>query len=125
MATAETIEQLAVTSENAFADEAAIAVAVSSILEPEYDPSAPQVAAATAAAVASLSEKRWPGWPGDCVFRLIVPVVKVGSIIGRKGELIKKMCEETRARIRVLDGSVGTPDRIVSLLYVFLYLFMF
>ncbi|KAI4344469.1 hypothetical protein L6164_011692 [Bauhinia variegata] len=60
-------------------------------------------------------EKRWPGWPGYCVFRLIVPVLKVGSIIGRKGELIKKMCEETRARIRVLDGAVGTPDRIVSL----------
>lgn len=60
------------------------------------------------------SDKKWPGWPGDCVFRLIVPVVKVGSIIGRKGDLIKKMCEETRARIRVLDGAVGTPDRVVS-----------
>ncbi|KAK7265213.1 hypothetical protein RJT34_32829 [Clitoria ternatea] len=59
------------------------------------------------------AEKRWPGWPGHCVFRLIVPVLKVGSIIGRKGELIKKTCEETRARIRVLDGAVGTPDRIV------------
>ncbi|CAK9325825.1 unnamed protein product [Citrullus colocynthis] len=59
------------------------------------------------------SDKKWPGWPGDCVFRLIVPVVKVGSIIGRKGDLIKKMCEETRARIRVLDGAVGTPDRVV------------
>ncbi|KAL2338685.1 hypothetical protein Fmac_013131 [Flemingia macrophylla] len=58
-------------------------------------------------------EKRWPGWPGHCVFRLIVPVLKVGSIIGRKGELIKKTCEETRARIRVLDGAVGTTDRIV------------
>lgn len=60
------------------------------------------------------ADKKWPGWPGDCVFRLIVPVLKVGSIIGRKGDLIKKMCEETRARIRVLDGAVGTPDRIVS-----------
>ncbi|KAK7329739.1 hypothetical protein VNO77_23916 [Canavalia gladiata] len=59
------------------------------------------------------AEKRWPGWPGHCVFRLIVPVLKVGSIIGRKGELIRKTCEETRARIRVLDGAVGTPDRIV------------
>ncbi|RDX80095.1 RNA-binding KH domain-containing protein PEPPER [Mucuna pruriens] len=58
-------------------------------------------------------EKRWPGWPGFCVFRLIVPVGKVGSIIGRKGELIKKMCEETRSRIRVLDAPLGTPDRIV------------
>ncbi|KAJ0091262.1 hypothetical protein Patl1_14152 [Pistacia atlantica] len=59
------------------------------------------------------TEKRWPGWPGHCVYRLIVPVLKVGSIIGRKGELIKKMCEETRARIKVLDGPVGNPDRIV------------
>ncbi|GFS43772.1 RNA-binding KH domain-containing protein [Actinidia rufa] len=58
-------------------------------------------------------DKKWPGWPGDCVFRLIVPVLKVGSIIGRKGDVIKKMCEETRARIRVLDGPVGSPDRIV------------
>ncbi|XAR63746.1 hypothetical protein NMG60_11023795 [Bertholletia excelsa] len=66
-----------------------------------------------AAPAATTADKKWPGWPGDCVFRLIVPVLKVGSIIGRKGELIKKMCEETRARIRVLDGPVGTPDRIV------------
>ncbi|GJS05376.1 RNA-binding KH domain-containing protein PEPPER [Tanacetum coccineum] len=50
---------------------------------------------------------------GDCVFRLIVPVLKVGSIIGRKGELIKKICEDTKARIRVLDGPVSNPDRIV------------
>ncbi|MBA0879032.1 hypothetical protein Goshw_008695 [Gossypium schwendimanii] len=57
--------------------------------------------------------EKWPGWPGHCVFRLIVPVLKVGSIIGRKGDLIKKMCEETRARIRVLDGALGTADRIV------------
>ncbi|XP_028062990.1 RNA-binding KH domain-containing protein PEPPER-like [Camellia sinensis] len=66
-----------------------------------------------AGADAPAAEKKWPGWPGDCVFRLIVPVLKVGSIIGRKGELIKKMCEETRARIRVLDGPVGSPDRVV------------
>lgn len=59
-------------------------------------------------------EKKWPGWPGHCVFRLVVPVLKVGIIIGRKGELIKKTCEETRARIRVLDAPLGTPDRIVS-----------
>lgn len=61
------------------------------------------------------TEKKWPGWPGDCVFRLVVPVGKVGSIIGRKGDLIKKLCEETHARVRVLDAALGTPDRIVSL----------
>lgn len=63
-------------------------------------------------------EKRWSGWPGDCVFRLIVPVGKVGSIIGRKGELIKKLCEETKARVRVLDADLVTPDRVVSLNFV-------
>lgn len=56
---------------------------------------------------------KWPGWPGFTVFRIIVPVLKVGGIIGRKGDLIKKLVEETRARVRVLDGPVTSPDRIV------------
>ncbi|KAJ6915434.1 LOW QUALITY PROTEIN: hypothetical protein NC651_017434 [Populus alba x Populus x berolinensis] len=59
------------------------------------------------------ASERWPGWPGDNVFRLIVPVSKVGSIIGRRGELVKKMCDETRARIRILEGPPGISDRIV------------
>ncbi|XP_004487996.1 RNA-binding KH domain-containing protein PEPPER isoform X2 [Cicer arietinum] len=66
-----------------------------------------------AVSTATPPEKKWPGWPGDCVFRLVVPVSKVGSIIGRKGELIKKLCDETKARVRVLDAPIGTPDRIV------------
>ncbi|XP_051131998.1 RNA-binding KH domain-containing protein PEPPER [Andrographis paniculata] len=56
---------------------------------------------------------KWPGWPGYTVFRVIVPVLKVGGIIGRKGDLIKKLVEETRARVRVLDGPVTSLDRIV------------
>lgn len=60
-----------------------------------------------------MEKPKWPGWPGSCVFRLIVPVLKVGSIIGRKGELVKKMCEETGAKIRVLDGPASSPDRVV------------
>ncbi|XP_019058113.1 PREDICTED: RNA-binding KH domain-containing protein PEPPER-like [Tarenaya hassleriana] len=59
------------------------------------------------------SAEKWPGWPGDCVFRLIVPVTKVGAIIGRKGDIIKKMSEETGARIKVLDGPITTHDRVV------------
>lgn len=60
-------------------------------------------------------EKKWPGWPGENVFRLLVPVQKVGGIIGRKGEYIKKTCEETKARIKILDGPPGTMERCVSL----------
>ncbi|KAL6508440.1 hypothetical protein OROHE_021573 [Orobanche hederae] len=56
---------------------------------------------------------KWPGWPGYSVFRLVVPVLKVGGIIGRKGDLVKKLVEETRARVRVLDGPLTSPDRIV------------
>jgi poly(rC)-binding protein 2/3/4 len=60
------------------------------------------------------SDKRWPGWPGDSVFRILVPAHKVGAIIGRKGEFIKRMCEESKARIKILDGPPGVPERAVS-----------
>ncbi|KAL9272761.1 Flowering locus K homology domain-like protein [Drosera capensis] len=60
-----------------------------------------------------VAEKKWPGWPGESVFRMLVPAQKVGNIIGRKGEYIKKMVEETRARIKILDGPPGTAERAV------------
>eukprot|EP00245_Coleochaete_scutata_P000527 TRINITY_DN1062_c0_g2_i1.p1 TRINITY_DN1062_c0_g2~~TRINITY_DN1062_c0_g2_i1.p1 ORF type:complete len:539 (+),score=94.40 TRINITY_DN1062_c0_g2_i1:109-1725(+) len=61
------------------------------------------------------AKKIWnqPGGPGDCVFRLIVPLQKVGGIIGRKGEFVKRMCEETKSRIKILDGVDGTTERVV------------
>lgn len=60
---------------------------------------------------------KWPGWPGCTVFRVIVPDTKVGTIIGRKGDLIKKLCEDTSARVRILEPpSIPSTDRIVSLL---------
>ncbi|XP_074320677.1 flowering locus K homology domain-like [Silene latifolia] len=58
-------------------------------------------------------EKKWPGWPGESVFRMLVPGQKVGNIMGRKGEYIKKIVEETRARIKVLDGPPGSQERAV------------
>ncbi|GAB4836026.1 hypothetical protein Ancab_000944 [Ancistrocladus abbreviatus] len=63
--------------------------------------------------VAAVPEKKWPGWPGDSVFRMLVPAQKVGNIIGRKGEYIKKIVEETKARIKILDGPPGTAERAV------------
>ncbi|GAB4855380.1 hypothetical protein Ancab_024002 [Ancistrocladus abbreviatus] len=62
---------------------------------------------------AAVPEKKWPGWPGESVFRMLVPAQKVGNIIGRKGEYIKKIVEETRARIKILDGPPGTAERAV------------
>ncbi|KAI7749712.1 hypothetical protein M8C21_022108 [Ambrosia artemisiifolia] len=66
-----------------------------------------------AAAAEGVVEQKWPGWPGENVYRILVPVQKVGGIIGRKGEYIKKTCEETRARIKILDGPPGTNERAV------------
>lgn len=66
-------------------------------------------------------EKKWPGWPGESVFRMLVPAQKVGSIIGRRGEFIKKIVEETRARIKILDGPPGTAERAVSLFLIFFF----
>lgn len=46
--------------------------------------------------------------------KLIVQVQKVGSIIGRKGELVKKMCKEARAFVKILEGAVGLTDRLIG-----------
>ncbi|BAT87952.1 flowering locus K homology domain isoform X2 [Vigna umbellata] len=62
-----------------------------------------------------VAEKKWPGWPGESVFRMLVPAQKVGGIIGRKGEFIKKIVEETRARVKILDGPPGTAQRAVMI----------
>ncbi|KAK7258661.1 hypothetical protein RIF29_24243 [Crotalaria pallida] len=59
------------------------------------------------------AEKKWPGWPGESVFRMLVPAQKVGAIIGRKGEFIKKIVEETRARVKILGDHCGTSERAV------------
>ncbi|CAI9779834.1 unnamed protein product [Fraxinus pennsylvanica] len=93
-----------------------------SAASPEAITEAPAAAEPTEAGAPVVDEKdkelqdmkaKWPGWPGCSVFRMVVPVLKVGGIIGRKGDLIKKLVEETRARVRVLDGPVTSPDRIV------------
>jgi transcription antitermination factor NusA-like protein len=63
-----------------------------------------------------VEENKWPGWPGENVFRMLVPVHKVGGIIGRKGEFIKKITQETKARIQILHAppGPGTLERAVS-----------
>jgi poly(rC)-binding protein 2/3/4 len=100
----------------------AAAAAAAEFGDPDSPPAPAAEEAEAAAAVGeeavpaaeAAAAKRWPGWPGDSVFRLVVPVLKVGSIIGRKGELIKRLVEETKAKVRVLEGPVGATERIVS-----------
>ncbi|XP_022741800.1 aquaporin NIP6-1-like [Durio zibethinus] len=62
--------------------------------------------------------EKWPECPGHCVFRLIVPILKMGSIIGCKGKLIKKMCKKpmpTFVSLMVLITRKEEPDAIFSL----------
>ncbi|TYH43707.1 hypothetical protein ES332_D11G145700v1 [Gossypium tomentosum] len=58
-------------------------------------------------------EKKWPGWPGENLFRMLVPAQKVGTIIGPKGEFIRKISDESRAWIKILDGPPTTSERAV------------
>ncbi|WOG96896.1 hypothetical protein DCAR_0416234 [Daucus carota subsp. sativus] len=44
--------------------------------------------------------------------------MKVGCIIGRKGEDVRKLCAETRARVAVLHGPVTSVHRIVSISFL-------
>lgn len=84
------------------------------IVEAEQDETQVEVPAVEVPVVVE-PEKKWPGWPGESVFRMLVPAQKVGGIIGRKGEFIKKIVEETRARVKILDGPPGTSERAVSI----------
>ncbi|GAB2222962.1 hypothetical protein Drorol1_Dr00017095 [Drosera rotundifolia] len=77
------------------------------------NPTPPPSSSENPTTAAESASTKWPGWPGDNVFRLIVRVVKVCGIIGRRGELVKRICDETKARIRVLKASIGTTDRVV------------
>ncbi|KAK2661065.1 hypothetical protein Ddye_007598 [Dipteronia dyeriana] len=62
----------------------------------------------------SAAEQRWRGWPGQNVFRMIVPTASVGCILGNEGETIKRICRETRASVRVFNRSqVPIPYTIV------------
>ncbi|KAK4478842.1 hypothetical protein RD792_014343 [Penstemon davidsonii] len=126
MASAEPTETATATAEPVPNSEQTVAA---EIAESKANDAASTESPASAAETTEVDEKekalaeikaKWPGWPGYSVFRMVVPVLKVGAIIGRKGDLIKKLVEETRARIRVLDGPQNSPDRIVKMhAYVF------
>jgi poly(rC)-binding protein 3/4 len=85
--------------------------------EPEQQPAPVTAVEATKKGEGEDARPRWPGWPGASVFRLVVPADKVGGIIGRRGDTIKRLCDETRARVRVLDAPHGDGafSRIVRL----------
>jgi poly(rC)-binding protein 3/4 len=47
------------------------------------------------------------------VFRMLIPAQKVGAIIGHKGERVRRLCEETRARVRIIGGHLCAAEQAV------------
>lgn len=62
----------------------------------------------------SAGENRYPGWPGTSVFRMLIPSHKVGAIIGHKGERVRRLCEETKACVRIIGGHICAAEQAVS-----------
>lgn len=68
--------------------------------------------AATSATMAAVDTKALDGPSVTLTVRLIMQGKEVGSIIGKKGDNIKKFREESGAKINISDGSC--PERIVT-----------
>ncbi|KAJ0980378.1 hypothetical protein J5N97_008633 [Dioscorea zingiberensis] len=53
------------------------------------------------------------GPPGPVVFRLLCPISKFGSIIGKGGGIIAKIRQDTTAKIRIEETIPGCDERVV------------
>ncbi|WVZ07294.1 hypothetical protein V8G54_020640 [Vigna mungo] len=53
--------------------------------------------------------------PEDTVFRYLCPVRKIGSVIGRGGDIVKQLRADTRAKIRIGDALPGCDERVVTI----------
>ncbi|KAF9592598.1 hypothetical protein IFM89_016208 [Coptis chinensis] len=49
----------------------------------------------------------------ETVYRILCPVKKIGSVIGKGGDIIKALREETRSKIKVGESVPGTDERVV------------
>ncbi|XVE72060.1 hypothetical protein DITRI_Ditri11bG0008300 [Diplodiscus trichospermus] len=51
--------------------------------------------------------------PGDTVYRVLCPSRKIGGVIGKGGNIIKALREETQAKITVGDSVLGCDERVI------------
>ncbi|KAL4586809.1 hypothetical protein LXL04_011453 [Taraxacum kok-saghyz] len=51
--------------------------------------------------------------PEDTVYRYLCPSRKIGSIIGRGGEIVKQLRSDTQAKIRINESVPGCEERVV------------
>ncbi|XP_031287956.1 KH domain-containing protein At4g18375-like [Pistacia vera] len=51
----------------------------------------------------------------DTVYRYLCPLKKIGSIIGRGGEIIKQLRSDTKSNIRISETIPGCEERIITI----------
>ncbi|PIN22611.1 PolyC-binding proteins alphaCP-1 [Handroanthus impetiginosus] len=53
--------------------------------------------------------------PDDTVYRYLCPGKKIGSIIGRGGEIVKQLRVDTKSKIRIGESVPGCDERVVTI----------
>lgn len=51
----------------------------------------------------------------DTVYRYLCPVRKIGSVIGRGGEIVKQLRTDTKSKIRIGETVPGCEERVVTI----------
>ena len=51
--------------------------------------------------------------PIETIYRILCPVKKIGSVLGRGGDIVKTLREETKSKIRVADSIPGADERVI------------
>ncbi|XP_022774509.1 KH domain-containing protein HEN4-like isoform X2 [Durio zibethinus] len=51
----------------------------------------------------------------DTVYRYLCPVRKIGSIIGKGGEIVKQLRADTKSKIRIGETVPGSEERVVTI----------
>ncbi|XP_077250043.1 KH domain-containing protein At4g18375-like isoform X1 [Tasmannia lanceolata] len=60
-------------------------------------------------------EKEYAPGPDDTVYRYLCPGRKIGSIIGRGGEIVKQLRQESQSKIRIGESVHGCEERVVTI----------
>ncbi|KAL8160974.1 hypothetical protein V2J09_012463 [Rumex salicifolius] len=51
----------------------------------------------------------------DTVYRYLCPSMKIGSVIGRGGEIVKQLRADTKSKIRICETVPGSEHRVISI----------
>ncbi|XP_041008297.1 KH domain-containing protein At4g18375-like [Juglans microcarpa x Juglans regia] len=52
---------------------------------------------------------------GDTVYRYLCPVKKIGSVIGRGGDIVKQLRTDTKSKIKIGETVPGCDERVVTI----------